>query len=90
MRPTRSQLAAASWNALDRRSLLSSAAARAAVLSSRLRISLRSVDVGATQKRVVQPFGTAEPEHLMRIVMAVGAEHDLHLRPVAVTPLASG
>ena len=50
MRSTRSQLAAASWNSLNRRSFTPSAAvaARAAVLSSRLRTCLRNVEVGAT------------------------------------------
>ncbi len=50
MRSTRSQLAAPSWNSSNRRSFVppETAAARTAVLSSRVRVCLRSVEVGAT------------------------------------------
>jgi hypothetical protein len=73
------------WNSLNRRSMLPSVtvAARAAVLSSRLRTCLRSVELGATPS-VGPTLWSGRSAALRCAIMAVGAQHDFHLRPVAV------
>src|SRR3954471_19561125 len=36
---------------------------------------------GSDAEDVIEPFGTAEAQHLRRAIVAVGAQQDLHTRP---------